>query len=53
VYPETKGPTLEEIGRIFDGPGAVAQISMAEVEREIDERDVADEKMPQVSHSRV
>ncbi|KAJ4322026.1 hypothetical protein N0V94_002605 [Neodidymelliopsis sp. IMI 364377] len=53
VYPETKGPTLEEIGRIFDGPGAVAQISMAEVEKEIDERDVADEKMPQVSHSRV
>ncbi|KAJ4344164.1 hypothetical protein N0V95_006279 [Ascochyta clinopodiicola] len=53
VYPETKGPTLEEIGRIFDGPGAVAQISMAEVEREIDERDVVDEKGPQVKSSRV
>ncbi|KAF9699663.1 hypothetical protein EKO04_002597 [Ascochyta lentis] len=53
VYPETRGPTLEEIGRIFDGPGAVAQISMAEVEREIDERDVVDEKGPQVQTSRV
>jgi hypothetical protein len=53
VYPETKGPTLEEIGRIFDGPGAVAHISMAEVEKEIDERNVADEKLPQVTYNRV
>ncbi|UPX11312.1 uncharacterized protein EKO05_0001922 [Ascochyta rabiei] len=53
VYPETKGPTLEEIGRIFDGAGAVAHISMAEVEKEIDERGVIDDKGPQVQTSRV
>jgi hypothetical protein len=53
VYPETKGPTLEEIGRIFDGPSAVAHIDMAEVEREVEERDVIDEKGPNVTQSRV
>lgn len=53
MYPETKGPTLEEIGRIFDGPGAIAQISMTEVEKEIDERGVVEEKIPQVQTSRV
>ncbi|KAF2627759.1 hexose transporter-like protein [Macroventuria anomochaeta] len=53
VYPETKGPTLEEIGRIFDGDSAVAHIDMKEVEREIEERDVLDEKVPQVAEKRV
>jgi sugar porter (SP) family MFS transporter len=53
VYPETRGPTLEEIGRIFDGDSAVAHIDMKEVEREIEERDVIDEKMPQVAEKRV
>lgn len=53
VYPETRGPTLEEIGRIFDGDSAVAHISMKEVEREIEERDVIDEKNPQVAEKRV
>lgn len=53
MYPETRGPTLEEIGRIFDGPGAVAHISMADVEKEIEERDVLDEKTPQVHTTRV
>lgn len=53
VYPETKGPTLEEIGRIFDGAGAVAHIDMAEVEKEIEERDVIDEKGPNMTQSRV
>lgn len=47
------GPTLEEIGKIFDGDDAVAHISMAQVEKEIDERDVADEKLPQVVERRV
>lgn len=53
MYPETKGPTLEEIGRIFDGSDAVAHIDMAKVEQEIEERDVIDEKGPQVTSSRV
>lgn len=34
VYPETKGPTLEEIARIFDGDDAVAHIDLAQVEKE-------------------
>ncbi|KAJ4382711.1 hypothetical protein N0V86_001933 [Didymella sp. IMI 355093] len=53
VYPETRGPTLEEIGRIFDGDSAVAHVDMKEVEREIEEREVADEKLPQVVEKRV
>lgn len=53
MYPETRGPTLEEIGRIFDGDAAVAHISMQEVEKEIGERDVLDDKVPQVIEKRV
>ena len=53
MYPETKGPTLEDISKIFDGDSAVAHINMKEVEKEIEERDVADEKLPQVQTSRV
>ncbi|KAK4097740.1 MFS general substrate transporter [Parathielavia hyrcaniae] len=34
-YVETKGPTLEEIARIFDGDGAVAHIDMNEVQKDI------------------
>lgn len=30
-----RGPTLEEIARIFDGEDAVAHIDMAQVEKEI------------------
>lgn len=33
-YIETKGPTLEEIARIFDGDDAVAHIDLAQVEKE-------------------
>ncbi|KAF7561681.1 hypothetical protein G7046_g2468 [Stylonectria norvegica] len=33
-YPETKGPTLEEIARIFDGDDAVVHIDLAQVEKE-------------------
>lgn len=53
VYPETRGPTLEEIGRIFDGDSAVAHVDMKEVEREIEERDAIDDKQPQVAEKRV
>ena len=35
VFVETKGPTLEEIARIFDGDGAVANIDMHEVQKDI------------------
>ncbi len=35
VYVETKGPTLEEIARIFDGDDAVAHISLSQVEKEL------------------
>jgi hypothetical protein len=34
-YVETKGPTLEEIARIFDGEGAVAHIDLGQVEKEL------------------
>ncbi|KAI0968105.1 general substrate transporter [Xylaria arbuscula] len=34
-YVETKGPTLEEIARIFDGMDAVANINIRQVEKEI------------------
>lgn len=35
LYPETKGPTLEEIARIFDGDDAVAHIDFEQVEKEV------------------
>ncbi|EAT89950.1 hypothetical protein HBI56_034040 [Parastagonospora nodorum] len=46
VYPETKGPTLEEISRIFDGDTAVAHIDMHVIEKEAHEErlDNYDEK---------
>ncbi|KAL2264519.1 hypothetical protein VTJ83DRAFT_7029 [Remersonia thermophila] len=34
-YVETKGPTLEEIARIFDGDSAVAHIDMHEIQKDI------------------
>jgi hypothetical protein len=34
-YVETMGPTLEDIARIFDGDGAVANINMRQVEKEL------------------
>ncbi|CAI4217423.1 unnamed protein product [Parascedosporium putredinis] len=34
-YVETKGPTLEEIARIFDGDDAVAHVDLDQVEKEI------------------
>lgn len=32
---ETKGPTLEEIARIFDGEDYVAQLGLEQVEKEV------------------
>ena len=34
-YVETKGPTLEEVARIFDGVNAVGHVDMRQVEKEI------------------
>jgi hypothetical protein len=34
-YVETRGPTLEEIARIFDGEDAVAHIDFEQVEKEL------------------
>ncbi len=34
-YVETRGPTLEEIARIFDGEDAVAHIDMSQVEKDV------------------
>lgn len=34
-YVETKGPTLEEIARIFDGDDAIAHIDLHEVEKNL------------------
>jgi sugar porter (SP) family MFS transporter len=36
VYVETKGPTLEEIARIFDGEDSVAHIDLAQIEKELE-----------------
>lgn len=48
-YVETKGPTLEEIARIFDGDDAVAHINIHQVEKEIHagehEDEVAEKEM--------
>jgi hypothetical protein len=56
VFPETKGPTLEEISRIFDGDDAVAHISMAAVEKDVHEDrldNIDDKNMTRVEHTRV
>jgi hypothetical protein len=56
VYPETKGPTLEEISRIFDGDAAVAHISMDAIEKDTHEErlDNFDEKhVTRVEQTRV
>jgi hypothetical protein len=34
-YVETKGPTLEEIARIFDGDDAIAHVDLQQVEKDI------------------
>jgi len=56
VYPETMGPTLEEISRIFDGNDAVAHVDVHQIEKEaaaerLDHMD--DDKGPRVESTRV
>ncbi|KAH7361146.1 hexose transporter protein [Pyrenochaeta sp. MPI-SDFR-AT-0127] len=56
VYPETKGPTLEEIARIFDGSDAVAHVDLHAIEKDIQEDrldNIGDDKNPRVAESRV
>lgn len=36
MFPETKGPTLEEIAKIFDGEDAVAHVSLEQTAKEIE-----------------
>lgn len=36
MFPETNGPTLEEISKIFDGDDAIAHISLEQTEKEIE-----------------
>lgn len=49
-YPETKGPTLEQVARIFDGDDAVAHVDIHEVAKgihgEFDEDITFDYYMP-------
>jgi hypothetical protein len=42
-YVETKGPTLENIARIFDGEDAVAHIDLHQVEKEIHQGEHAED----------
>ncbi|RYP91299.1 hypothetical protein DL770_002533 [Monosporascus sp. CRB-9-2] len=34
MYVETKGPTLEELVKIIDGPDAVAHVDLEQIEKE-------------------
>jgi hypothetical protein len=36
MFPETKGPTLEEVAKIFDGEDAVAHVSLEQTAKEIE-----------------
>ena len=36
MFPETKGFTLEEVAKVFDGEDAVAHISMEQTAKEIE-----------------
>ncbi|KIX92569.1 uncharacterized protein Z520_11745 [Fonsecaea multimorphosa CBS 102226] len=46
VFVETKGPTLEEVAKIFDGQEAVAHVSLEQTAKEIEilHKETADEK---------
>ncbi|EUC31660.1 hypothetical protein COCCADRAFT_100746 [Bipolaris zeicola 26-R-13] len=56
VYPETKGPTLEEISRIFDGDDAVPHVDMHAIEKGVHSEhldNLGSEKTPHVEQVRV
>ncbi|CBY02423.1 hypothetical protein IAQ61_007013 [Plenodomus lingam] len=55
VYPETMGPTLEEISRIFDGSEAVAHVDIVAIEKDVHEGrlESIDGKAPHVEQTRV
>lgn len=50
-YVETKGPTLEEIARIFDGEDAIAHVDLHEVEKDINHRVSLDAEKGGVQHN--
>lgn len=51
-YVETKGPTLEEISKIFDGDAAGAHIDMNQVEKEIHAAEAEEDINTRAAHSR-
>ncbi|TPX13692.1 uncharacterized protein E0L32_005895 [Thyridium curvatum] len=51
-YVETKGPTLEEIARIFDGDDAVAHIDLRQVEKDIHAEHEDDMMMQQMRNGK-
>lgn len=56
VYPETMGPTLEEVSRIFDGSDAVAHVDITAIEKDLHEErldGIHDDKHPRVEQTRV
>jgi len=56
VYPETMGPTLEEISRIFDGDDAVAHVDVHAIEKGIMEErleNFGDDKNPRIESTQV
>ncbi|OLN87012.1 Lactose permease 18 [Colletotrichum chlorophyti] len=50
-YVETKGPTLEEIAKIFDGDSAGGHIDLAQVEKEIHANDNEEDINTRAAHS--
>lgn len=50
-YVETKGPTLEEISKIFDGDSAVAHVDLHQVEKEIHANDHEEDINTRAAHS--
>ncbi|KAF9880582.1 MFS hexose transporter [Colletotrichum karsti] len=50
-YVETKGPTLEEISKIFDGDAAVAHVDLHQVEKEIHDNDHEEDINTRAAHT--
>lgn len=45
VFVETKGPTLEEIAKIFDGADAVGHIMLDNTEKQFQEHEMGEDKV--------
>jgi len=51
LYPETKGPTLEEIAKIFDGHDAVAHVDLEQIEKELRATSMDDDRYIAAAHA--